>query len=65
VNRAMSLGGRRQLLDFLCFGVLRNSEAAYRARAATAQHELAGRAIGRRGPARHATAQQEQPRLTA
>jgi len=65
VNRAMSLGGRRQLLDFLCFGVLRNSEAAYRARAATAQRELAGRAIGRRKLARDATAQQEQPRLTA
>jgi len=65
VNRAMSLGGRRQLLDFLLFGMLRNSEAAYRARAAAAQRELAGRGIGRRGLPRQATTAQQLPRLTA
>ena len=38
VNRAMSLGGRRQLLDVLCYAVLSNATAAWRAqRVSTAQ----------------------------
>jgi hypothetical protein len=32
VDRAMSLGGQRQLLDVLCFGLLQNAVNAYRAR---------------------------------
>jgi hypothetical protein len=34
VDRAMSLGGRRQLLDFLCYALLTNATAAYHAAAA-------------------------------
>ena len=41
VDRAMSLGARRQLLDVLCYAVLHNATNAYRARtAATAPRAL-------------------------
>ena len=35
VDRAMSLGGKRQLLDVLCYGLLQNATNAYRAARAT------------------------------
>jgi hypothetical protein len=37
VDRAMSLGGARQLLDVLCFATLHNARNAYRARQAAAE----------------------------
>lgn len=37
VDRAMSLGGARQLLDVLCFATLHNARNAYRARRAEAE----------------------------
>lgn len=40
VDRAMSLGARRQLLDVLCFAVLHNALNEFRARSATSGREL-------------------------
>lgn len=39
VDRAMSLGGHRQLLDVLCYGLLHNATNAYRAAVAHENHQ--------------------------
>lgn len=45
VDRAMSLGGRRQLLDVLCFGLLNNAVTAHHAALALAPEVQGGRRL--------------------
>jgi len=43
VDRAMSLGGRRQLLDVLCFGLLNNAVTHHATLSAVSHQQVAGR----------------------
>jgi hypothetical protein len=52
VDRAMSLGAHRQLLDVLCFGLLNNTTNAYRAARLTQQQPTPRTQRDRRRPAR-------------